>query len=207
MIRETIRPAILATLRSMARAWRPLAYAFPAVILLSLPALAQESSPAPEDTPTGHVFRWLNFAIVFALIVWGFSKAVPHFRSNAGQISAQIAEGARAREAAEQQRRQVQEKIAGIPQEVETMRADAKRSMQAEGERLRALAKVEAEAIERAAQAEIAAAERAARLELKAIAADLAIERAEAVLRDELGPEAEAVLFRGFVADLNGSPN
>jgi F0F1-type ATP synthase membrane subunit b/b' len=87
------------------------------------------------------------------------------------------------------------------------MRADAKRSMQAEGERLRALARTEAETIERAAQAEVAAAERAARLELKAIAAGLAIERAEAVLRSELTPEAEDTLFRGFVADLNGSPN
>jgi F-type H+-transporting ATPase subunit b len=191
---------------SIARSLGIIGTAFIGVILLSLPALAQENTP-PEDTPAGHIFRWLNFATVFALIVWGLSKAVPHFRSNADGISAQIAEGARAREAAEQQRRQVQEKIAGIPQEVETMRADAKRSMQAEGERLRALARNEAETIERAAQAEIAAAERAARIELKIVAADLAIERAEAVLRGQLNQEAEAQLFRGFVTDLNGSPN
>ncbi len=126
--------------KSMARSLGIIGTAFVGVILVSLPALAQESTP-PEDTPTGHIFRWLNFAIVFGLIVWGLSKALPHFRSHAEAISAQIAEGARAREAAEQQRRQVQEKIAGIPQEVETMRADAKRSMQAESERLRALAR------------------------------------------------------------------
>jgi F-type H+-transporting ATPase subunit b len=193
-------------MRLAARSVGVIGTAFIGVILLSLPALAQDSTP-PEDTSTGHIFRWLNFAIVFALIVWGLSKALPHFRSNTEAISAQIAEGARAREAAEQQRRQVQGKIAGIPQEVETMRADAKRSMQAESERLRALARNEAETIERAAQAEIAAAERAARIELKTIAAGLAIERAEAVLRGELTPEAEAGLFRGFVADLNGSRN
>jgi F-type H+-transporting ATPase subunit b len=191
----------------MMRALRLFACSLVGVILISLPAFAQESTPAPENSPTGWIFRWLNFAIVFAVIVWGLTKAAPHFRSHAGEISSRIAEGARSREAAEQQRRQVQEKIAGIPQEVEAMRADAKRSMQAEGERLRALARTEAEAIERAAQAEIGAAERAARLELKAIAAGLAIERAEAVLRRELTQEAEASLFRGFVADLNGSPN
>jgi len=193
-------------MRLIARSLGIIGTAFIGVILLSLPALAQESTP-PEDTPTGHIFRWLNFAIVFALIVWGLSKAVPYFRSHAEAISAQIAEGARAREAAEQQRRQVQEKIAGIPQEVSTMRAEAKRGMQAESERLRALARNEAETIERAAQAEIATAERAARIQLKTMAASLAIERAEAVLRGELTQKAEALLFRGFVADLNRSPS
>jgi F-type H+-transporting ATPase subunit b len=191
----------------MIKTLRTFGIAILGILLISLPAFAQESSPAPEDTPTGHVFRWINFVLVFALILWGFSKAVPHFRSHAQHVSAQIAEGARARDAAEAQRRQVQEKIAGIPQEVETMRADAKRGIQMEAERLRALAKVEAEAIERSGQAEIAAAERAARVELKALAADLAMERAEAMLRGEMTPETEASLFRGFVADLSGSRN
>jgi len=190
----------------MNRALRSCGFAFLGVLLISLPALAQESMP-PEDTPTGQIFRWLNFAIVFALIVWGFSKAVPHFRGHAEDISARIAEGTRAREAAEQQRRLVQQKIAGIPQEVETMRADAKRGMQAEAERLRALARAEAETIERAAQAEIAAAERTARIELKVVAAGLAVERAQAVLRGQLTQEAEAALLRGFVVDMNGSRN
>ena len=56
--------------------------------------------------------------------------------------------------------------------------------------------------IERAAQAEIAATERAARLELKTLAARMAVERAEAVLRQELTPKAEAARFRTFVAEL-----
>jgi F-type H+-transporting ATPase subunit b len=189
----------------MIRALRLFAYACLGVILLSLPTFAQET--APEDSPTGVIFRWVNFAIVFALIVWGLSKAIPYFRSHAEEISSRIAEGTRAREAAEQQRRLVQEKIAGIPQEVETMRVDAKRGMQLEGERLRALARREAEAIEKSAQAEVVAAERAARLELRSFAASLAVERAEALLRGELTPEAEASLFVGFVADLKRSSN
>ena len=60
--------------------------------------------------------------------------------------------------------------------------------------------------IERAAQEEIAAAQRAARLEMKSLAARLAIERAEFLLRQELTP-AEAALFRGFVGDLQRSAN
>jgi len=176
-------------------------------LLAAVPALAQESSPSPADSPTGWVFRWINFAIVVALIAYGFRKAAPAFRRNANEIAERIAEGTRAREAAEKQRREAQAKLAGIDAEVAGIRVEAKRSAEVEAERLRNLARVEAETIERAAQAEIAAAERAARLELKAYAAQIALERAEAMLRQELTPQAEAGLFGSFVGQLEGSVN
>lgn len=175
--------------------------------LLAMPVLAQEGESSPAESPTGQVYRWLNFAIVFALLVYAFRKAGPFFRRRAEEISRKIAEGARAREAAEKQRREVQEKLAGIEKEVAAMRAEAKRGAQAEAERLREIVRGEAETIERAAQAEIAATERAARLELKTIAARLAVERAEALLRQELTPKADAALFHNFVAELEGSAN
>lgn len=177
------------------------------LLLAAAPALAQESNPSPADSPAGWVFRWINFAIVVALIVYGLRKAAPSFRNRAGEISQRIAEGTRAREAAEKQRREAQAKLAGIETEVATLRVEAKRSADAEGERLRELARVEAEMIERAAQAEITAAERAARIELKILAARMATERAEAILRKELTPQAEATLFSSFVADFEGKVN
>ncbi|HXX45903.1 MAG TPA: ATP synthase F0 subunit B [Candidatus Acidoferrales bacterium] len=177
------------------------------VLLAAHSVLAQESTPSPADSSTGWVFRWINFAIVLALIVYGFRKAAPSFRRNADDIAQRIAEGTRAREAAERQRREAQAKLAGIENEVAVLRVEAKRSAEAESERLKELARVEAETIERSAQAEIAAAERAARLELKAYAAQIALERAEQQLRRELTPQAEAVLFGTFVGELERSVN
>ncbi|HUA00126.1 MAG TPA: hypothetical protein VMB02_07335 [Candidatus Aquilonibacter sp.] len=177
------------------------------VLFLAAPVFAQDDNSSPADSTTGWVFRWLNFAIVLGLAIYALGKAGPYFRHHAEDISEKIAEGARAREAAEADRRAAQAKLAGIETEVAAMRADAKRGAQAETERLRAIAKAEAEAIERAAQAEIAAAERAARLELKAFAAQIAVERAEALLRSELTPQTEAALFGNFVAELEGSSN
>jgi F-type H+-transporting ATPase subunit b len=176
-------------------------------LLAAAPAVAQEGEPSPADSTTGWVFRWLNFAIVLALVVYALRRAAPYFRNHAEEISQRIAEGTRAREAAEQQRREAQAKLAGIETEVAEMRVEAKRGAQAEAVRLRALAKSEAEAIERSAQTEIIAAERAARLELKALAARIAVERAEAVLRQGLTPQAESALFRTFVAELERSAN
>jgi F-type H+-transporting ATPase subunit b len=128
-------------------------------------------------------------------------------RARSEEIAQKIAEGARAREAAEKQRAEVQAKLAGIEQEVARIRVDAKRDAEAEAVRLRALARHEADVIERAAQAEIRAAQRAAQLELKAFAARLAVERAAALLTTEITPEAQAALFHSFVAELQRSAN
>ena len=178
------------------------------VLIAALPMLAEEGEASPVDSPTGWVFRWLNFAIVFGVIAYfAVKKGGPYFRRQAEEISRKIAEGTRAREAAERQRQEVQAKLANIENEIAGMRAEAKRDAEAEAQRLRALGREEAEKIERAAQAEIAAAERAARMELKVFAARLAVERAEAQLRQELTPKSEAALFQAFVQELERSVN
>jgi F-type H+-transporting ATPase subunit b len=131
----------------------------------------------------------------------------PAFRANAEDISKKIEEGARAREAAEKQRLEMEAKLANLPNEIAQIRAEARRDSEAEAQRLRALAREEAQKIEKAALAEIAAAERASRMELKALAARMAVERAEAMLRQELTPGAEQKLFQTFVAELERSVN
>jgi F-type H+-transporting ATPase subunit b len=178
------------------------------VLLAALPVLAQEGEASPVDSPAGWIFRWLNFAIVFGAIGYlAWKKGGPYFRAQAEEISRKIAEGARAREAAERQRQEVQAKLANIESEIAAMRAESKRDADAEAQRLRSLAREEAEKIERAAQAEIVAAERAARMELKTLAARMAVERAEALLRRELTPKSEAALFQAFVQELERSLN
>jgi F-type H+-transporting ATPase subunit b len=192
----------------MMRFLRALGSLITLVLLTALPVLAQEGEASPADSPIGWIFRWLNFAIVFGAISYlAWIKGGPYFRGQAEEISRKIAEGARAREAAERQRKEAQAKLANIESEIATMRAEAKRDAEAEAQRLRALAREEAEKIERAAQAEIAAAERAARTELKALAARMAVERAEALLRKELTPKSEAALFQAFVQELERSVN
>jgi F-type H+-transporting ATPase subunit b len=188
--------------------WQSLASSCVALLLMAAPAMAEEGAPSPENSPSGWVFRWINFAIVFSALVYFFTKvAAPALRERSREISEKIAEGARAREAAERQRREVQDKMAGIDKEVERIRADAKRDADAEAVRLRNAARHEADLIERAAQAEIQAAQRAAQIELKAYAAGLAVDRAERLLSDQMTPEAQATLFHRFVADLDRSAN
>jgi F0F1-type ATP synthase membrane subunit b/b' len=170
-------------------------------LLVAAPVLAQEEAkPKLEDSPTGQVFRWINFILVVVIILYLGRKAPAYFRGHAEDISQKIAEGARAREAAEKRRSEAQAKLATVGNDIAQMREEAGRAAVLEAERVRALAKTEAEAIERAALAEIAATEHAARLELKVLAARMAVERAEALLRKELQPKVESSRFFEFVA-------
>jgi F-type H+-transporting ATPase subunit b len=176
-----------------------------AFLLLAAPVLAQEEANGRfEDSPTGQIFRWINFVLVVAIVLYFGRKAkVPaYFRGHAEEISRRIAEGARAREAAEKRRAEAQAKLASIGADVAQMRVEAKRAAELEAERVRALARTEAEAIERAALAEIAATEHAARVELRALAARLAVERAEALLRQQLQPKTEADRFLRYIPAL-----
>ncbi len=169
--------------------------------------MGQENQPSGADSATGWLFRWVNFGIISALIIYAFWKVAPRFRSRREELSRQIQEGARAREAAQRDLREVQAKMAGIDTLTAELRGEAKRAAEAEAKRLRELAKTEAGMIEQAAKAEIAAAERAARIELRVFAARKAIERAEGMLQGEMTSKAEAALFGTFVAELQRSAN
>lgn len=191
----------------MNRALRMTALMGSALFLAAGPALAQEGASSPADSATGWVFRWVNFAVVAALIIYGFYKAGPYFHDHAEDIAEKIAEGTRAREAGEKLVREAEAKLAGLDTLIAQMRREARRDADAEAVRLRALAKEEAHKIEHAALVEIAAAERAARYEVKIMAARMAGERAEALLRDGMTPQSESALFQDFVAELDRSVN
>jgi len=185
------------------RQWGFLAVFF---LLAAIPVLAQEGENSPAETPTGWVFRWLNFAIVFGAIGYFAVKyGGPAFRANADNIAKRIEEGTRAREAAEKLKQEMAARLANLPKDIEQMKAEAKRDADAEAQRLRALAKEEAQKIEKSALAEIAATERFARQELKALAAKMAVDKAEALLRQKLTPKTEEKLFETFVAELERS--
>ena len=177
------------------------------ILLTAAPAFAQEGASATES-PVGRTFRWLNFVVVVVIFGWVIAKfGGPAFRKRAAAISEKIEEGARAREAAEQQRQEIRAKVANLENEIEQLRVQGKRDAEEEARRLRDAVRGESEKIEQAARVEIEAAARAAHLELKALGARLSIQLAEAMLRQELTPQAEAKLFRSFVGELGRNVN
>lgn len=179
------------------------------VALAAAPVLAAANPQEEASTTTGWIYRWINFSIFVALIVWGFtSKGTRnYFRSRQKSISDAIAESARAREEAERHEREAEQKMASLDREVAELRSRAKQESIAEAERIRTLAREEAKRVGESAQMEIRVSERAAQLELRVIASRMAVARAEELLREKVNSQAESTLFRGFVAALEGATN
>jgi F-type H+-transporting ATPase subunit b len=177
-------------------------------LCIALSAHAAEEGGSAATEHANELFKWINFAIVAAALIWLFAKKLPAwFRGNADTISSAITKATAAKEEAEQQVREAETKLANLKQEIASLQATAKKEGAEEGERIRALAQSDAKKVGIAAQAEIEAAERAARMELKALAASLAVDGAESLLAKQLTPAAQESLMDSFVKSLEGRPN
>jgi F-type H+-transporting ATPase subunit b len=189
-------------------AWRAIASALVILLFAAASAYAAEEGGNPTTERATEIFKWINFAIVAGLVAWVFLKLTPSFfRKNAETISSAITKATAAKAEAERQLREVEAKLGHFEQEVAELRATAQRESAAEAERLRAATQSDLEKVHLAAKAEIEAAERAARLELKTIAANLAVDQAELLLKKELTAQAQESLVEAFVQDLAGRPN
>jgi len=174
---------------------------------LAAAAHAAEEGGANAAGPA-ELFKWINFAIVAAALIWVFGKVLPpKFRANAEKISSAITKATAAKAEADRKLKDAEQRLARLEQEVRGLRDEAQKEAAAEAERIRALAKSDAEKISLAAKAEIEAAERAARIALKAQAAQLAVDRAESLLAKQLNPQTQHALIAGFVKTLQGRPN
>jgi len=175
---------------------------------VAMSARAAEEGGNAATERANEIFKWINFAIVAAVLLWLFAKKLPPwFRGNADRISSAITKATAAKEEAERQVREAETKLADLKQEIAVLQATAQREAAEEGERIRALTQSDAKKVGIAAQAEIEAAERAARLELKALAAALAVDGAESLLAKQLTPSAQETLVDTFVKSLEGRPN
>jgi F-type H+-transporting ATPase subunit b len=172
-----------------------------AAFCATLPVRAAEGAEQdPTEAPIGTLFRWLNFALVFGGGAYLIGKRAPaYFRQRAEAVASGLAEAAAVKAEAERQLHEAERKLQNLEQDLADLRAASRREAAAEAERLRAATQSEAAKIARAAEAEMEAAERAARTELKALAAQLAIERAQGMIRERMTPATQAALFRTFL--------
>lgn len=178
--------------------------------LLSAVAVSasQEGATPAEQSLAGTIFKWIHFLIVLVLAYWVFAKVLPpHFRRNADKISAAITKATAARMEAEKQLKEAAEKLTRLEQEVARFRQQAQKDAAAEWDRLRAMTKTDLEKVGAAAKAEIEAAERAARVELKALAAKLAVDRAESLVASRMTPALQEAMMHSFVDSLQEKPN
>jgi F-type H+-transporting ATPase subunit b len=193
---------------------RPLRVLFVTLAAISpfffvLAASAAEQGGSVAEQPIGITFKWIHFVILTVLLIWVFGFKLPgsFFRPNADRISEAISKATAAKAEADRLLREAAVKLTTLEQEVAAFRATALKESAAEVERLRAATRNEAEKIKIAAKAEIEATERAARMELKALAAKLAMDKAESLVAQQMTPAVQDALVHNFVQSLQGRPN
>jgi F0F1-type ATP synthase membrane subunit b/b' len=169
---------------------------------------AAEEGANPTEQTTSDIFKWIHFVIIAIAAFWLFKKVLPPYvRRNADNISAAITKAAAAKAEAERQLKEAATKLTSLEHEVAQFRDQAQKDAAAELERLRGMMKLDVEKVGIAAKAEIEAAERAARLELKALAAKLAVDRAESLVAKQMTPAVQEAMINNFVQTLQGRPN
>jgi F0F1-type ATP synthase membrane subunit b/b' len=159
------------------------------VLAFTTGSLAAAEGANPAEKSAEAVFKWIHFAILVVVLIWLFKKA------------------AAAKAAAEKQLKEAAAKLTTLEQEVARFREQAQKEAAAELERLRGMTTMDIKKLSVAAKAEIDAAERAAREVLKALAAKLAVDRAQSLVAGEMTPAVQDAMISNFVQSLQGRPN
>lgn len=165
-----------------------------------LAAQAQEASS--ESSGHEHLFDWINFIILVAVLVYVLRKPLAQFfAGRASALEHDLEEGRKALEAARAQLAEAEEKMRRLDEDIAAYKAAAMREQEAERERLRHAAEEEAQRVLASARAMIESATQSARLDLKRAAASEAVAMAERIIRERLDDAARARLVSQF---LNG---
>lgn len=179
----------------------------PGVRVAVLVILTATATTCAWATPAEHaelVFKWINFALLFGVLVYFLHKPLRRYFAGQRQaIQGALAEARKLHEEAQRRLAEIEQRLTRLEEEIAAMREHAAADIVAEQQRIQAIAERESERILATARAEIDSATRAARLELKAYVARLALTQAEARIRQQLTPAMHTALFEAFLRNFD----
>jgi F-type H+-transporting ATPase subunit b len=148
-------------------------------------------------------WKWANFAILAAGLGFLIAKnAGPFFRTRTEEIRKGISEAAAVRAEAEARAAAIENQIANLSAEVESLRQKSREEIAREGERVSEETAEQIAKVQRQAEADIAAAAKHATHELKAYSAELAINLAAQQIQAGMTQESQDQLAEAFVDDM-----
>jgi F0F1-type ATP synthase membrane subunit b/b' len=181
----------------------------------ALPVLAHEQArhnasasftqSSPSTGPGGMLFwQWANFALLAAGLAYLLRKnVVPYFAQRSREIHKGIADAEEFRAEAQAKIAAIDQTLANLGTEIESMRRDALQEREAETQRVRRESAAALLRIQEEAAQTIAAAGRAARLELRRYCSELAISSAGQKIAARMSPQIQDRLIETRVAELS----
>jgi F-type H+-transporting ATPase subunit b len=174
--------------------------------LYLLPQEAPKPAESNAQTEQGDPWMWwkvANFAILAIGLGYLVRKHAPaFFEQRSQQIAQAMVDATKAKTDAQAQAATIEKRLAGLQNEIESLRGAARAEMAADGERITRETEQRLQKIQNQAVQEIALMTRAGRAELRKYAARLALDLAEQRLRSRVTAGAQDGLVDGFVHDL-----
>ena len=150
------------------------------------------------------IFHAINLAILIGLLFVFVRKPIADaLRTRALTIRKELTDTARARDEAKQHHDEVAARLTAIESEIRTMHEEAEADAKVLEAKLIERAHSEAERVAGGAERKIRDEAQRARLELRRDAVALAVQLAEATLREKIGPDDQQRLAREFLTAIN----
>ena len=176
----------------------------PMVLMATGIACASGGGESPW-TPFMLAWRVVNTIALLALLIYFLKKPLVNFFSErTGQISRDLDEARDQREKAEALIADYKAKIAGMEQELEKMRAELKKSAEAESEKVQANAERMAVAIKESARVAADQEVRKARAALKNEAVEMAVKMAEALIQEKIDADDRKRIVEDYLVKVGG---
>src|SRR5437660_2500981 len=168
------------------------------------PAKASETQhEAAEQGDPWIWWKWANFAILAAGLGYLIGKQAPVlFRRRVDEIQQALAEAARAENEARAQATAMEQRLAGLRNEIEALRGSARSEIGAEAERIRIETERHLQRIQKQAAQEIELMGRSARDQLKKYYAELAIGLAQQRVGSRITKDVQDGLVDDFLGGL-----
>jgi F-type H+-transporting ATPase subunit b len=171
-----------------------------------LPQEAARPAESNGQAEQGDPWMWwkvANFAILAIGLGYLIRKHAPvFFQQRSQQIAQAMVDATKARTDAQAQAATIEKRMAGLQNEIESLRGAARAEMAADGERITRETEQRLQKIQSQSAQEIALMTRAGRIELRKYAARLALDLAEQRIRSRVTTSAQDGLVDGFVHDL-----
>lgn len=147
--------------------------------------------------------KLINLLVLGGILFFVLKKTLTKFFSDrTDQIQAEIRKAREETRQAEEKLRSVQSRLANMDREVESIREEALREVEAERARIIASAEADAERMRIIARREIDAAAKTAQKEIRAYVAEQTIVLAKEILEREVGSEDQHRMVEQYALDL-----
>lgn len=176
-------------------------------MVFALIFILSSENPPWWDYPGFELWKFVNLALFVGLMIYVLNKADLRgaFRARGESIKAELEKARTERDAALAKLKEVEERLAGMSEQVSAINQRSKAEADQERQRIAQSTQEEIAKLSAQAQREIENAAKVAKNELRSFAAEQSIRMAEELIRRDMRPEDDARLMMHNVEEMGAT--